>query len=129
MKSLLVILISTLVISACTKRKGAVISYEKKIVNLGSLSFKEPYHGKILIKNTGDQALKISQITPDCSCTVPKMDNNRILPGDSAYIKFTITASGDGFIQQSIYVNNNSVNESRVLFLLRGKIKPEKITE
>lgn len=107
---------------SCSSKKGPVIYYSNKIINLGNIEFKKAFNGKILIKNAGDETLKISDITADCSCTVPDIKNKKILPGDTAYINFILTPAQDGFIQQSIYVNNNSINENRVLFLIRAKV-------
>jgi hypothetical protein len=107
---------------SCSPKKGPVIYYSNKIINLGNIGFKKAFNGKILIKNTGDETLKISDVTADCSCTVPDIENKKISPGDTAYIIFILTPAQDGFIQQSIYVNNNSVNENRVLFLIRAKV-------
>lgn len=110
------------IILSCSAKKGPVIYYSNKIINLGNIEFKKAFNGKILIKNSGDETLKILDVTADCSCTVPDAENKKISPGDTTYINFILTPAQDGFIQQSIYVNNNSVNENRVLFLIRAKV-------
>ena len=103
-------------------KKGPIISYKSRIINLGNIEFKKSFTGEILIKNTGDKILKITDVTADCSCTVPDIQNTKIYPGDSEYIHFVLTPADDGFIQQSIYLDNNSLNENRVLFLIRAKV-------
>ncbi len=120
MRTTLILLL--LIILSCSIKKGPVISYDNKIINLGSIEFEKAYNGKIVIKNTGDNALKLSEVSADCSCTVPIIQHSEILPGDTAYINFVLTPAQDGLIQQSIYVNNNSINENRVLFLIRAKV-------
>jgi hypothetical protein len=110
------------IIFSCTSKKGPLISYKSRIINLGNIEFKKSFTGKILIRNTGDETLKLREVTADCSCTVPNIQNKRIFPGDSAYIQFVLTPTDDGFIQQSIYLDNNSSNENRVLFLIRAKV-------
>ncbi len=123
MHKLIIIVLSVLTMLCCSPKRGAIIYYDSKIINLGNIVFEKAYSGKILIKNSGDEALKISDVTADCSCTVPAMLHSKILPGDTAYINFIITPAQDGLIQQSIYVNNSSVNENRVLFLIRARVQ------
>lgn len=107
---------------SCSSKKGPIISYDNRIINLGNIEFKKAYNGKIVIKNTGDETLKLFDISADCSCTVPDTENKEIAPGETTYINFVLTPAQDGFIQQSIFINNNSVNENRVLFLIRAKV-------
>lgn len=122
MHKLLFLLFCSILLLACSHKNGPVIFYNKRIINLGNIEFNKAFSGEILIKNTGDETLKITDVTADCSCTVPDLKNKKISPGDTAYIHFILTPAQDGFIQQSIYVNNNSVNENRVLFLIRAKV-------
>jgi|SRR6478752_3303719 hypothetical protein len=111
-----------LILLSCSQKKGPLIYYSERIINLGNISFNKTFNGSIWIKNVGDETLNLSDISTDCSCTVPGIKKAKILPGDSLRLPFIITPAEDGFIQQSIYINNNSVNESRVLFLIRAKI-------
>lgn len=107
---------------SCAQRKGPVISYEKKIINIGNLQFKEVHSGKILIRNIGDEVMKILKVEADCACTVTEIEKQEISPNDSTYIHFNIKPARDGLIQQSIFIDNNSINESRVLLLIRAKV-------
>jgi hypothetical protein len=103
-------------------KKGPIVSYNTKMVNLGNLQFEKSFSGKIVVRNEGDEALKIDNILPDCSCTVPEPLTTAIEPGDSATLKFVLTPRQSGFIQQSLYVQNNSRNESTILFLIRANV-------
>lgn len=123
MKKALLIIFFSIFNIGCNQNNRPVIYYHSKIIELGDVEFNKSYHGKILLKNKGMGILKITGVSADCSCTVPNMKKKKIIPGDSAYIDFILTPAEDGFIQQSIFVENNSVNENRVLFLIRGKVR------
>jgi Protein of unknown function (DUF1573) len=103
--------------------KGPIISYKANVQNLGNISFKNSYTGRFLVANIGDRNLEIVNTTADCSCTVTEIEKKTIEPGDSAYIRYSLTPAVDGYLQQDIFVDNNSVNESRVLFLIRAFVK------
>lgn len=117
----LLLFFTTLV--SCEHKAGPVISYKSKLINLGDIQFKKEYAGDIVISNKGDALLKLLNVTADCSCTVPEIEKKEIGPGDSSVIHFKISPSRDGYIQQNIYLDNNSVNENRALFLIRARVK------
>lgn len=124
MRYFVVSLLFLFVIVSCTgKKRFPLISYQTKVINLGHLTFRKEYTGKIKLKNIGDGELKITGTSSDCSCTIIQTPLNNIASGDSSFIEFKLTPAIDGFIQQSIFVNNNSINESRVQFLIRAKVK------
>lgn len=109
---------------SCSKKKGAIIKYKSNVINLGDLYFKKEFSSNFVVYNIGDEALKLLDATADCTCTVPENLKNKVIkPGDSVNINFKLTPSLDGFIQQNIYIDNTSVNESRVLFLVRANVK------
>lgn len=113
-------------ISSCKETKGPTISYTNNVVDLGSIVIKKDYNGEIILSNTGDQPLKLLGATSDCSCTVPDNIKNTIIdPKHSGKVKFKLTPGVDGYLQQSIFIDNNSINESRVLFLIRANVKME----
>jgi hypothetical protein len=122
MNRIFTLIFCNILLLACSHKKGPVIFYNNRIINLGNIEFNKAFSGKIMIKNIGDEPLEILNVTADCSCTVPEAGNKKILSNDTTYIHFILTPAQDGFIQQSIYVDNTSVNESRVLFLIRAKV-------
>lgn len=123
-KRLMFFLVFLSLLNACSSKKGAIIKYKSNIINLGEIKFKKEFPAKFVIFNIGDEPLKLIQATADCSCTVPDDIKNTIIePNDSAYINFKITPAMDGFLQQNIYIDNSSINENRVLFLIRANVK------
>lgn len=123
-KSPIYFLVAIFLLHACSGKKGAVIKYNSNIINLGEIRFKKEFPGKFVIYNKGDESLKLIQATADCSCTVPDDIKNIVVqPNDSVFINFKITPAIDGFLQQNIYLDNSSVNENKVLFLIRADVK------
>gem|GEM_PF-5847042 len=117
-------LLLSVVFCTCSSKKGPIIKYKSNIINLGEIKFKKEFPGKFLIYNTGDEPLMLKEATADCSCTVPdNIKNTAVQPNDSMFINFKITPAIDGFLQQNIYLDNSSVNESRALFLIRANVK------
>ncbi|MBN8720942.1 MAG: DUF1573 domain-containing protein [Sediminibacterium magnilacihabitans] len=112
-----------LLLLASCRHKGPIISYDEKIINLGNITFNQKYTSKIIIRNRGDMDLKLLNANPDCSCTITNVPKDPIKPGDSALLHLQITPAVDGYIQQSVYLDNNSSNENRVLFLIRANVK------
>jgi hypothetical protein len=109
---------------SCKESKGAIIKYDNRVIELGSLTFKKEFSGKITLHNIGDKPLKLLGATADCSCTVPdEIKNTIVQPGDSTFLRFKLTPGLDGYMQQNIYLDNSSINESRVLFLIRANVK------
>lgn len=87
MKKFYVFLLLTFLCS-CTKKKSELkllnYSYDFGIIKKDSI-----YQGKIIIKNTGNDTLKIQKISPDCSCTNAYSTKKLILPNDTCLVKFT----------------------------------------
>jgi hypothetical protein len=121
LSTLLLSLFLLLLGSSC-KEGEPKIFYDSNVINLGIIELGKVFSGKIVIKNIGDGILKINEINPDCSCTITNIEKKHILPKDSTYIRFDIKPSVGGIFQQNIIVDNNSKNESRILFLVRAKV-------
>jgi len=66
---------------------------ELKLINysydFGNIKKDSIYQGKAIIKNIGNDTLKIQQISPDCSCTNAYVTKKEILPNDTCLIKFS----------------------------------------
>jgi hypothetical protein len=100
--------------------KKPFINFDKQIINIGDIKSGTPFRGKFVLRNTGNAKLKIDEITTDCACTVANLANDKIAPGDSVYISFTVNPHVVGYFQQKIIIKNNSENNP-ILFAFRGK--------
>ncbi len=113
-----------LIAFSCSSKKtrGPIIQYSTKIINAGKISLKETKEGSICLKNFGDEDLEIGEINTDCACTITKVEKRVVQPGDSTKLLFKLTPKTIGRLQQTIFVENNSENESGVLFLIRANV-------
>ncbi|MBK6625308.1 MAG: DUF1573 domain-containing protein [Chitinophagaceae bacterium] len=114
-----------LVAVACTSQnRGPLVRYKSKVIELGTITFKNEFLGSIIIENFGDEPLVLLGATADCSCTIPEdIKNIKISPGDSTFVKFKLIPENSGYIQQSIFLDNTSKNEGRILFLIIAKVQ------
>jgi len=104
------------------KRSGPKIFIPLKIINVGTIQMNAHHKGSFVIKNTGDEDLKIKGITSDCECTVVKNYDSTIAPNQSEKIDFVFTPHVSGYDQQNIFIKNDSPEEN-VLVMLRAKVE------
>lgn len=70
------------------------------------------YVGSSIIKNTGNNTLKILEIGTGCGCTQASISKNTIFPGDTCQLNFTYnTQNKQGFQEEfiCIYANTDSL--------------------
>ena len=91
-KSLLVIIIAFLVLS-CKPHKPK-LEFSNYTYDFGHIKKDSIYLGHSQIRNTGNDTLKIMQISVDCSCTKVEITKHIILPNDSAIVKFKYRTFG-----------------------------------
>jgi hypothetical protein len=61
-------------------------------------STKQTLKAKMVLKNVGDDVLKIYSVNPNCGCTTAPLSKNDIMPGDTAVLDVSLnisTYSGD----------------------------------
>ena len=60
--------------------------------------------------NTGDDPLRISDVSTSCGCTVTLLDKKEIASGDTASLKVTLDPKGKGVgeIEKTVWITSNS---------------------
>lgn len=106
----------------CNQNKVEVF-FENDIIDLGEIYFGETINDSIRVENLGDGILEILDVQADCGCTVPKISNNKILPNEIGYIKFSFHPNTTGHVQQKITFKNNSLNHPEKIILIRALVK------
>lgn len=67
-------------------------------------------------KNTGTEALTLSDVRPSCGCTTPEWTRDSILPGATGVIKAIFNSSGrPGSFNKSITVTSNAASGQKVI--------------
>jgi hypothetical protein len=100
-------------------------AYNFGVVNQGEVVKKE-----FVLKNTGDQSLRIDRIVPACGCTVSTLEKNELAPGDQTSIQVALDTSGfSGAKIKTVRIYSNDPDQITKLISLRGDIQPEVIVD
>ena len=95
--------------------KKAEITFDKTIINYGTIDKGTNGVRDFVFTNTGNAPLIISNVKSTCGCTIPKKPEKPILPGESDKIQVKYDTKRIGFIRKSISVTSNASNPSVVL--------------
>ncbi|MBA4411219.1 MAG: DUF1573 domain-containing protein [Bacteroidota bacterium] len=95
------------------------IEFSKKIIDFGTLSNDTIVQALFYIKNIGIANLIIEDVSPECSCTGYKLDNNTILPGNSTklLVNFSTKGKAEGLQRKAIIIRSNTEKEYNTLFI------------
>ncbi len=90
----------------------------------GKVSPKDsPLSTKILIKNTGNQNLKITKVKPSCGCTSAPLEKNELLPNESTHVDVSFNVSGNtGNVTKTILIESNDPTNASINYLLKAEI-------
>jgi hypothetical protein len=110
--------------AVCSISAKPVIEFDTKEFDGGSFieGTKDKIEAKFVVKNTGDEDLKLTSVKPSCGCTVVKYDS-LVLPGKSTTINSTVNIRGKkGALSKSIAVISNADNDSNVRLIIKANI-------
>lgn len=92
--------------------------------DLGQIEWKHPVTAEFTVTNTGDQPLVLSDVEPDCACTVAQWTQTPIAPGQAGTVSVTFDAEALGHFRKSVAVFTNA--EPHVVYLnLSGEVVAE----
>ncbi len=93
-------------------------------IDVGKVEWKSPKKIQYTITNTGNAPLVLTEVEPDCSCTVADWTQSPIAPGETGTIDLTFEAETLGHFQKSVAVWTNS--EPHIAYLsFKGQVLPE----
>lgn len=79
-----------------------------EMYNFGQIEWKHPVTAQFTITNTGDQPLALTEVEPDCACTVAQWTNTPIAPGAKGTVNVTFDAEALGHFQKSVAIYTNA---------------------
>lgn len=91
------------------------------VVDFGDLPLNEEVDCSILLKNIGEQKLKIDRTTSLCNCNESKTIYPIVLPGDSIRIVVKVKPVTHGDFYKKVFIFCN-VPDSPIAVFIRGKI-------
>ncbi len=86
----------------------------------GKVTIKEsPLKTTLIIKNTGDDTLNISEVKPACGCTNAPLGKQTLAPGDTTTLAITLNISaGAPDVMKTVRITSNDpANPNKILYL------------
>lgn len=92
--------------------------------DLGQVEWKHPATAEYTITNTGTEPLVLTNVEPDCACTVARWTQTPIAPGEKGTLSVTFDAEALGTFHKAIAVYTNA--QPHLLYLyLAGQVVRE----
>lgn len=76
--------------------------------SFGQIEWKHPVTAQYTVTNTGDRPLVLTDVEPDCACTVAQWTKTPIAPGAKGNISVTFDAKALGHFQKSVAIYCNA---------------------
>jgi len=105
--------------------KGPKIQFNKEVHDYGIIEFSADPYCTFEFKNTGNEALLITEARGSCGCTVPDWPKEPIAPGATGTIKVTYDTKRVGSFQKSVTITSNAVNEPTKVINIKGEVLPQ----
>lgn len=100
-----------------TKSKAPNIQFDKTVHDYGHIMQTNSGECEFKFKNTGKEALILSNVFSSCGCTVPVWPKEPIMPGKSDIIKVKYNTNRLGTINKKVTVVSNAENGAIELFI------------
>lgn len=106
--------------------QAPAIEFEKLVHDYGTI--KQGGNGtcQFDFKNTGGEALVLTNVKSSCGCTVPNWPKEAIAPGESATITVKYATNRIGPINKSIRVTSNG-SEQPIILRIKGRVEPKPV--
>jgi hypothetical protein len=90
----------------------------------GKVSPKDsPLKTNIVIKNTGNELLRITKMKPGCGCTTAPLKKDSLAPGESTVVEVSLNISGNtGGVTKSISITTNDPTHENINYLLKAEV-------
>lgn len=95
--------------------------YQNTKLDLGNVAWHTTSEATIKLTNSGNKPLEITDVHPDCECTVVSYDKNPIAPGKSTTIVANYDAEALGHFARMISITTNASAEPTDI-LLTGQV-------
>jgi peptidyl-prolyl cis-trans isomerase A (cyclophilin A) len=109
--------------------KGAKLEFTKETHDYGIIKHNADPYCTFEFKNTGNEALLITEARGSCGCTVPEWPKEPIAPGATGKIKVTYDTKRVGSFQKSVTITSNAINEPIKVINIKGEVLPQEAQE
>jgi hypothetical protein len=104
---------------------GPMISVDNEVLDYGTIKQGADGERSIIVTNTGDAPLLITDCKGSCGCTVPKCQTEPIKPGATSTITVKYDTNRLGPINKTVTINSNATNKPTMEVKLAGSIEGE----
>lgn len=101
--------------------QGPQIEFENLEHDYGTINQSADGSCEFKFKNTGTEALVLTNVKSSCGCTVPNWPKEAIAPGSSSTIKVVYNTRNAGPISKSITVYTNA-SETPIVLRIKGNV-------
>ncbi len=98
------------------------ISFDKVIIDYGTMQKGANGDRVFTIKNTGDKPLIITKVQPSCGCTTPKWTTDPIAPGKTGTIGVNYDTNRPGEFMKTIQVSSNDPVNGNTTLHIKGNV-------
>ena len=107
MKRILITLFSITTLVGITVAQPRFTS-NTEMYSFGQIEWKHPVTAQYIITNTGDQPLVLTEVEPDCACSIAQWTKTPIAPGAKGTVNVTFDAEALGHFQKSVAIYTNA---------------------
>ncbi len=123
MKKLILSLSITIILGSL---QGQTVSFQTKMLDLGSVKSNTKVKGTYKISNQGNAYLQISELRPSCGCASTVLGQWGLQPKEISIIEVTLDTTGmKGDVIKSIQVVTNDPQSPTTLLTLKAKVIPD----
>jgi hypothetical protein len=100
------------------------LSLDKPEVDLGKMYGGEKKKGKIMLRNIGNDTLRIYSVQPQCGCTTLEQPKKFLLPFESDVVEVEFNSTGyRGKVEKHVNINTNDPTSQFITVKLLADVK------
>lgn len=107
------------------KKGTAMISFDKKEHDFGTVNEGSIVETSYLVTNSGKTDLVITNAKASCGCTVPVWPREAIKPGKTGEVKVKFNTAGKPNRQQKTITLTTNTESGREVLILKGSVTPK----
>jgi len=101
---------------------GGQVALEEREFNFGKMDFRENGSHEFTVTNHGDRILTLSPGSTSCGCTVSKINENELAPGQSTKVVVSWQAKHKiGAFKQSVTIITSDPHMPEITFTIKGE--------
>ena len=122
MMKLLTLAFAAMLGATAIAQNGPMIQVDKEVHDYGTIAQGANGECSLVVTNTGDAPLIITNCKGSCGCTVPKCDTTPIPPGQKSTVSVRYDTKRTGPINKSVTITSNAVNEPDKIVRVKGMV-------